>query len=314
MSSSVFIVILSWNNYQDTKECLDSVLNIRYSNFTIVLVDNGSTDNSINLLKEKYSGYKSIHFIENKNNQGFTGGNNRGIEYALSNQADFVCLLNNDTIVQEDFLKELIKPFYPENNLAITTPKIYCYYRPKIIWSAGGEFNYKEVRVVMNGCNQVDYAGFNIKKDCSFATGCAVLIRSNVFMKIGLFDETLFHSAEDLDFCLRVKASGYRITYCPSSHIWHKVMASTGKNGNLSPLGVYYEYRNLLFVLNKFEHLKPIKNKIMITLRYFKALLVYSIKRREFLIFLAICFSIRDFFINRKGEASINTVKILKNR
>jgi len=300
----VFIIILNWNNEPDTSECLESALQIVYSNYKIVLIDNGSTDNSFELIMKKYAANGKISLLRNNKNLGYTGGNNLGIKYALDNGADYVLVLNNDTVVDKNLIDELSKPFKMQENLAVTTPKIYFYSKRDVLWSAGGEFDSKELIVTMNGFNQYDSDKYNYEQDCTFTTGAAMFIKASVLEKVGAFDEALFHSGEDLDLSLRITQSGYGMKYVPSAVLWHKVMASSGKGEEMSPLGAYYEYRNKLIVLSRYGHLKSFRSKIIITRRYCKAFLSFLIKKKRLKIAEAMCFSIIDFICGRHGKLS----------
>src|ERR1035437_2216086 len=127
----VFIVLLNWNGFNDTVECVNSIKKISYGNYEIIIVDNES-ENDFEKLENIYS--NEIILIRSDVNLGFAGGNNLGIKYALKNDADFVLLLNNDTTVDPDFLDGLIKSGI-EKEFGIVAPKILNYYFPKIIWS-----------------------------------------------------------------------------------------------------------------------------------------------------------------------------------
>lgn len=122
--------------------------------------------------------------------------------------------------------------------------------------------------------------------------------------KMGDFDEALFHSGEDLDLSLRITQAGYKIRYVPSAKLWHKVMASSGRGGEMSPLGAYYEYRNRLIVLSRYGYLKSLKSKSIIVRKYCKAILSFLIKKRNLKVAEAICFGIIDFMRGQYGKLS----------
>ncbi|MBK7630774.1 MAG: glycosyltransferase family 2 protein [Ignavibacteriales bacterium] len=136
--SLVFIIIINWNGYNDTNECINSILKISYPNYEILLVDNGSDKNEY----EKVISLKSkATLIRSEKNLGFSGGNNLGIKYALDCGADYLLLLNNDTIVEPNFLNPLLKVFEEEINVGIVAPQINYFNEPKKIWSAGGKIS-----------------------------------------------------------------------------------------------------------------------------------------------------------------------------
>jgi len=255
----VFIIILNWNGARDTKECLESLEKLNYSPFEIIVVDNASTDDSIRNLKEKIKDLKNgVILIENKSNLGFSGGNNVGVEYALKNGADYVLLLNNDTTVDAEFLKHLVLSGETDGSIGILAPKIYFFDDPKRIWFGGGSFNW------IFGSGHIDFGkidneGADIEeRKTQFITGCAMLVKSNVFKKIGMLDERFFLYYEDTDFSLRAKKEGFKCVFVPSAKIWHKIPLESLKNklsgaaGKIgSPKVLYYHYRNAMLLIEK---------------------------------------------------------------
>src|SRR3989338_7450904 len=129
--AKIFIIIVNWNGWQDTYECLDSLSEVvlpQMTELTIVVVDNASTNHSVERLNEyirNHSAQKNVVLIKNKQNSGFAGGNNFGIKYAREKQADWILILNNDTIVERDFLVELIKHAEKDPKIAFVNPKIF---------------------------------------------------------------------------------------------------------------------------------------------------------------------------------------------
>lgn len=130
----VSIIIVNWNGKEDTLKCIESVLQTDYPNYNIIVVDNASTDDSVKYLKEKYP---EIIYLENKENLGWTGGNNTGMEYAIKNGADYCFLLNNDIILDKNCLKELIRIAKSNKRIGFVVPKVYYHDNPKKIYSAG---------------------------------------------------------------------------------------------------------------------------------------------------------------------------------
>lgn len=247
----VYIILLNYKGAKDTIECLESLNKINYKNYKIVVVDNDSKDNSEEKIKE---------FVEEKNinaavvqsgaNYGFSGGNNIGIQIALNSKADYICLINNDTIVEPDFLNHLIKFMITDDSVGLVGGKILYYSEPDIIWSAGGYI--KKSRGYHYGLKEKDSNKYNEIKSVTFLTGCLQLIRSDVFRKVGLYSEDYFLYMEDVDFCYRVKKGGYNLMYIPESRIYHKISAATG--GENSPNLIYYENRNRMLFNKKFGH------------------------------------------------------------
>jgi len=232
----VSIIILVWNNYRDTKECLESLEKITYPNYEVIIVDNASKDNSTQRIQKEFP----LHtYLYNKDNLGFTGGNNVGMEYAIKKGTDFVLVLNNDVIVESNFLELLVDIASKNCNVGIVGPAIYLYHEPQKLCSAGYKINYwKRVTTELNRSPEP------IEMDWVY--GCCLLIKKEVINKIGYFYEPYFLSYEDTDYCVRAKKAGFKIVCEPTAKIWHKVGTTIKKN----PVYFYYYfYRNkLLFI------------------------------------------------------------------
>ncbi len=223
MKPLVYIILVNWNGIDDTVECLDSLKKITYPNYKVVLVDNGSKDNQAEKLKKIFP---DVFLIKNKINTGFVGANNQGIKIALKNKAKHVLLLNNDTVVKENFLDILVEEIESSKNVGAISPKI-LYYKSNKIWSMGGKISILTGISIMigKGKNSVKYLK-NIEPD--FLTGCAFLIKSEIIKKVGLLDPIYFAYYEDVDWSYRIRKSGYKILVNPDSIIWHKKSASAG--------------------------------------------------------------------------------------
>lgn len=241
----VSIVLLNWNGKNDTIECLESLKKVQYPNWEIILVDNGSEDGSPEYFEKNYS---NITLIKNKENLGFTGGNNVGIKKALEHGADYVLLLNNDTTVDEQLIQGCLKPFLENKNVGLVGPKVVNYNHPETVWCAGGSYNPILGRAVMYGTvsKTTDFEKADVVDWISF---CVVMIKREVFEKIGFLDDAFFSSYEDLDFCLRAKKVGYLCAYSPKVVVKHKIAQDWGGLDN--PLYIYYQTRNALLCMKK---------------------------------------------------------------
>lgn len=238
------IVILNWNKPLDTIKCLKSLNCISYKNYFSVVVDNGSTDNSFDLIRSCVPNVILLRLIKNL---GFAGGANEGIKYALELGAKHVLLLNNDTIVAPDFLDPLVEILERDSTIGVAVPKIYYLDSPELIYAAGAEWTSIPPRIKMRGFGQRDSSQYNEPCDLEYATGCAMLIRSEVFSIVGLFDPIYFMYQEDYDFCRRVCRAGLRIVYVPEAKVWHKGSAGLGEN---SP-DKWYQWSRSTIILYK---------------------------------------------------------------
>ena len=281
IAKNVVIIILNWNGWQDTIECLESIYQNNYHNYDVIIVDNNSTDKSIDNIK-KYckgqlktkstffsynpinkpiklietnpNGYikkdknikslsKRLFLIKNDNNDGFAEGNNIGITYALNNlDHDYVMLLNNDTVVDREFLGEMLKVSESNSEIGILGPKIYYYNDPNRIWFAKGKISWKFSRGLNIGYNEMDNGQFDKIAEVEYVSGCAFLIKKEVINRIGLLDKRFFLYFEEIDWTLRANKLGYKNVFVPKGKIWHKISKSGG--GIKGKIGLYYITRN----------------------------------------------------------------------
>ena len=255
----VFIIVLNWNGWKDTVECIKSLKKITYPNNKIILVDNGSTDNSEEILRKKFP---DLELIQTGENLGFAGGNNIGIQYALSKGADFIILLNNDTIVDKEFVTELIRVAESDKSIGILSSKIYFYDRQDTIWYAGAIFNLKTGRSRHIGFKEKDKGQYDKVRETDRACGCSMMVSREVCETVGLMNQQYFCYGEDAEWSLRIKKAGYRVVFIPSSRVWHKISISTG--GTVKGTNIYYSIRNQLRLVKTYL---PFKFKVMNVLR-----------------------------------------------
>lgn len=208
----VFIIILNYNGQDFLKKTLASVFQVDYPNFEIVLVDNNSNDGSF---EEARRVFPKIACIKNSENLGFSAGNNIGTEYALERSADYILLLNYDTIVGKNFLRPLVELMESDEKIGIVSPMILTGETSKV-WFSGGKINWLKMKT--------EHQENNLKENyfhSDYITGCAMMIKKEVFRKIGLLDEDYFLYWEDADFSVRAKRAKYKLAVCAGSHVWH---------------------------------------------------------------------------------------------
>ena len=224
----VCIVILNWNGLEDTVECLESLQNVVYPNYDIVLVDNGSEGNDVEVLRNVFGDH--MHIIENDINYGFAEGCNIGMRYALSGtNPDYILLLNNDVVVDPSFLTEMVKVADSDVQVGIVGPKTYFYSEPSRIQSAGGRINWWTGQTSLVGCTQIDNGGFDEVKEVDWMVGCALLVRRMVIEKVGWLYSGYFAYFEETELCARARKAGYRVLYAPRARIWHKRRLPPGR-------------------------------------------------------------------------------------
>jgi GT2 family glycosyltransferase len=286
-----YINILNWNGYADTIACVESCNALQYTNFRVLIIDNGSTDGSERILRERFP---DLEFIQTGTNLGFAGGNNIGIKYALNKGADFIWLLNNDTIVDPKALSELVNFAQHRDDIGIVGSKIYYYDHPDIIWFAGGRLQRCTGTSAHIGHLDKDEGRFSEIVEVAYITGCSLLIKREVIDNVGLMDERFFLYFEEIDWNQRVKERGYSILYVPTSIIWHKVSVSTGVD---SPSSHYYFSRNsLLFTLKHNPFFLP-----TVTMKRL-ADIIYLLFHKKFAGASAAVRGLLDFFFFRFGR------------
>ncbi|MFQ5822867.1 MAG: glycosyltransferase family 2 protein [bacterium] len=239
----VYLIILNWNGKADTLECLSSLEKIQYSNYRICLVDNASTDDSVAAVRNKFP---QVEVIENSENLRFARGNNVGIQYALEQGADYLLLLNNDTKVDSEFLKEMMKVSESDSIIGMVGPKIYYYDPPDVIWSAGGKISFWTGKISHRGLRKRDSEVFNKIVEVDYLTACALCVKKEVIEKVGLLDSSYFIYAEDADWCERTRRAGFQLVFVPKAKIWHKISSTSG--GGLTPFKALHKVKsNFLF-------------------------------------------------------------------
>ena len=298
MLPKVFIIIINWNGKKDTLECLESIKNNDYPNYEVVIIDNGS--------KERFQVSDSkIKVIYNKENLGFSGGNNVGIKYALKNKAGYILLLNNDTIVSNNFLSKIIKIAERDNKIGMIGPKIY-FPNSKKIWFAGGKINWLYNKGIMRGYDEIDNGQYDKPETqkTDYITGCCLLIKRDVVEKISLMPEEYFLYYEDTDWSLRARQIGYKCIFVPSAIIWHKGSKSSIAE---SPSYIYYHIRNGLILAKKYApwYIKPFIH-LDIFWKIVKQLIKISFfpKKRTWAKYILL--GIKDFYFNKKGKINEN--------
>lgn len=246
--NKLYIILLNYNGFDDTVECINSIKECEKKlDYEIVIVDNCSTDNSYDKLKK----IKDITLIKSDYNNGFAAGNNIGIKYALDNNAEYVLLLNNDTIDTTDALYMLQKKIESDPDVGAISSRIMYYDNKELINFNGGSINWFKGTVVMNNNkkkyieNQSDYFY------CEYLIGCCMLIRTSIFNKTDLLPEEYFMYYEDVDFCVKIINSGYKLAVYEKPYIYHKTSSSSGGEG--SPFAIEWNTRNRLLFMKKYN-------------------------------------------------------------
>lgn len=240
----VAIILVNWNGLADTLACLESLAGLSYPAYEIILVDNGSTDPSVDTLRRAWP---QVRLTEAGTNLGFVGGNNLALRQVLEQDFDYALLLNNDTEVAPDFLDHLVQAAEADPGAAIAGPNIFYFSQPEILWSAGGKIDWQRGQTVMTGIGQKAIERFDgPPRAVDYVTGCALLIKTPVARQIGLLDERFFAYYEEVEWCARARRAGYRVLQVPSARVWHKISPEARE---ASAQVHYYMTRNRLLLL-----------------------------------------------------------------
>jgi len=234
----VAIIILNWNGLNDTLECLDSVFNLTYSNYVLIVVDNNSTQDPTSTLNESFP---SVEIIRMDSNLGYAGGNNIGIKRGIELDCDYFWLLNNDAMVRDNTLSLLIDRMQEDQSLGLASPVIY---------------NNDPGHTIQCVCGYVDWQHYDYgvildldaevpKKYSTYLWGTALLIKKSVIDTIGILDEKYFAYAEDRQYCIRAQEAGFELEAVKNAAVLHKWAQASG--GHDSPIKLYLAYRNNIF-------------------------------------------------------------------
>jgi len=319
---TVFVIILNWNGWKDTIECLESLYSVSYPNYRVVVVDNNSGDDSLARIEEYARGEISVEssffphcsrqeslkvteyvreeaedisdlaeevtgkhaylaaneqlvIIKNEQNFGYAEGNNIGMRYALKAAADYILLLNNDTVVHKDFLTELVRVAEEDDGIGAIGPKICFYDAPQVIQSTGAHVDFWTGRAISlnweTADDPLDSSSTPKLLPVDYIYGACFLINHRIVEEVGALDPLYFLYGEELDWCMRIRRAGYRIVCDLDSKIWHKGMASTSKDKHFSQ---YYLERNRVIYMRKYAR----------TLQFISFLLYYPAYYIAFLV------------------------------
>lgn len=243
-SPLTYIILLTWNRWEDTEACLQSLLPVVSEHIRVLVVDNGSTDGTPGNVRRCFPRCE-VH--ENGKNLGFPAGNNVGIRHALAEGADYVVLLNNDTVVDRRFAGELIAAAQRNPSAGMISSLIFFHDRPGIVWFAGGHISTWTGRSRHAGYLQADRGKFTGDVPIDRPCACSLLVTRRFLETVGLMREGLFLYGEEIDWMLRARRLGFRCVLATRSKVWHKVSSST--KSSPQPVFLYYSTRNMLTVL-----------------------------------------------------------------
>lgn len=258
------IITVDFNGHADTLALLASLQGLKWEGeVKTIVVDNGSKES----IKDLSPG---VDLIQTGVNLGFAGGYNRGLRYAYQWGADYFLIINNDTSVEDNNLAIILSKVL-SNKIGAVSPKIlfapgFEFFkkrysqaeRGKVIWYAGGSFDWKNIMGVHRGIDEVDRGQYNGTEEVDFVSGCCLMASRELFSKVGYFDAGMFAYFEDADWIARVQKAGYKLFYCGKTAIYHKVSQTTGVG---SPMTDYLITRNRLVFAQRYA---PLRTKIAV--------------------------------------------------
>ena len=253
MKTDVLIITLNYNQNDYTINCVESILQSTYENYTIMLIDNGSTDENYIELKNKLPKNEKVHLLRIKQNRGYVGGINYGLEEGAELKPDYFLIMNNDTIIDKVAISELVKTCMDYYNQAIVSGKVYYYDEPRKLQDIGYTFkNKKQLTFKSIGLNEEDKGQYNKEAERDMLDDVFWLIPGNLYVKIGGYSHYFWFNAEQADFAMRAKKVGYKLIYTPNAKLRHKGSVSIGGRER-NPILVYWHIQSTLIF--KYIHL-----------------------------------------------------------
>ena len=230
----VTVIIVAWNQLDKTLACLETVVAQDYPNLQVLVIDNGSEPPLTKAIRARFP---AVEVLRQERNRGFAGGYNAGLKRALEGDGRYFLILNNDILLAPDVVRHLVTGIGGDAATGMATAKIYYAAEPRRIYTVGANFNVF-LDLKDGGQGQNDHGQWDVPRTVDFAPFCAILIRREVFEQVGLLDEEFFLYYEDMDYCRRAQAAGWRMVLYPDARVLHDVSASSG--GRDSPKARYW--------------------------------------------------------------------------
>lgn len=240
----VVVITLNWNGKHWLDDCLSSMTEMDYPNYEVVMADNGSTDGSVELVREAFP---NVHVVENGRNLGYAGGFNAGLEFAAAMGAEYFLIMNNDTVIDREALAALVETAQAQERAGFVTGKIYFYDQPDTFQTVGKV----EDPITWNGAHigwgERDRGQYEAVEERAFLDDVMTLVNRRLYDEVGGYDLQFFLQCEEFDWQVRAKQKGWRFYYTPKAKLWHRVSMSMGGGG--SPIGRYFDLRSHMVVM-----------------------------------------------------------------
>jgi GT2 family glycosyltransferase len=262
-------VILNTNRRDDTLECLAALQKSTYPRNRTIVLDNASTDGSVEAIR---LAHPEVEVVDLDENLGYAGNNNVGIDRALREGADWVVLLNEDTVPDPECLRHMVAVGAADPGVGVIGPLVFHFDSPKIVQSAGGILN-RHWKATHIGQNERDNGSFAEPRDVDWISGCCIMVRREVFEDVGPLDERFFYYWEETELCIRARRRGWRIVHVPAAQLWHK---GVQVDYQPAPSVTYYATRNRLLTLSK--HRAPLMARLMTWAELTRTLLSWTLR------------------------------------
>lgn len=247
----ISIIIVNYSGKKFLKDCFNSLKNINYNNFEVIMVDNGSTDDSVKYVK---SSFPWVRVIQNEKNLGFAQGNNIGIK---ASRGEYILFLNNDTIVEPDFLIELVKIIESNPSIGVCQSKLLLMDDKNMLDSVGS-FLTQWGFISFEGVYERDNGQYDKYREVFSVKGVSMIVRRKVLEEVGIFDSDFFAYFEESDLCWRAWLGGYKVAFVPWSIVYHKFGGTSTDLG--LPFVYYHSYKNRICSLIKNLNMKNLIN------------------------------------------------------
>jgi len=297
----VATVIVHWGPPKTTMECVRSVRASTYRNLRIVVVDNCPERR---LWQHPFQVDDTVVYIQATTNTGYCAGNNVGILKAQEFGPGYMLLLNNDTIIDTDLIRNCVTYMENQPDISVISPKILFYHMPRYINLAGGGLDLNTGEITFFGGNEEDVGQFDTEREITWASGCAFFARARVFEQIGLFDETLFCYGEDVDLSHRILLAGMRMMYYPKAKVWHKCSSFMVNKAASLPTTflTYYLWRNKFYNLRRYMTEKRGGGYGRFAFGFLRKAASYALKHRRLDLCLAMLIGLADSVAGRMGK------------
>ncbi|HRQ40426.1 MAG TPA: glycosyltransferase family 2 protein [Chloroflexota bacterium] len=265
----IVTVILNTNRRDDTLACLESLAQSDYPHLQTIVLDNHSTDGSVEAIQ---TAFPQVTIIPLTENLGYAGNNNVGIRTAVAQGADWVFVLNEDTILAPDCLTQMVAVGESDPQIGICGPMVYHHDEPDVIQSAGGVFGryWESIHLAQN---EPDQGQFVQPHAVGWISGCGILVRRAAIEQVGMIDERYFYYWEETEWCLRAGKSGWRVMHVPQAMMWHK---GVQRDYHPKPSVTYYGTRNRLLTIAK--HRAPLTVWVFTWLQLLRTLTSWTVK------------------------------------